>query len=342
MSKALKIIDAVIIAAFIAIGAALLIPQQFMGMQITVVQQNMAGNVDVGSAIYSRREPSTSIQTGDRMLDLDTDSVNIYTVEKFDPDTMTVTVSGGVQDTYNVSENFLKVSRVVPFIGYLQIATQSTDGLIILVLILAFVIVVFIASEMIRKNDEADRDTDEDDEDDDDFYTRLAEKRERERSEREAAYAKGKTPKNSVRRRDEDSSDDDGANGMTEISRSYGKGNAGTSRNERRPAREEDTEVGSDTLPDVQAALEAALENQPLNHTGNTATIQQTARQDTDQTGRPDDNTPLSNAKGEIELAMPVRTADELLQKAYAKGLDPNVTEDDTTGVTLVDYSDCL
>ena len=43
-----------------------------------------------------------------------------------------------------------------------------------------------------------------------------------------------------------------------------------------------------------------------------------------------------------IELAMPVYTAEELLQKAHAAGDDPKVIEDSTTGVTILDYSDIL
>ena len=43
-----------------------------------------------------------------------------------------------------------------------------------------------------------------------------------------------------------------------------------------------------------------------------------------------------------IELAMPVYTAEELLQKAHAAGDDPKVIEDPATGITILDYSDIL
>ena len=43
-----------------------------------------------------------------------------------------------------------------------------------------------------------------------------------------------------------------------------------------------------------------------------------------------------------IELAMPVYTAEELLQKAHAAGDDPKVIEDHATGITILDYSDIL
>ena len=44
----------------------------------------------------------------------------------------------------------------------------------------------------------------------------------------------------------------------------------------------------------------------------------------------------------EIELAMPVLSAEEIIDAAYARGEDPSVTRDEVTGVTLVDFSDCL
>lgn len=45
---------------------------------------------------------------------------------------------------------------------------------------------------------------------------------------------------------------------------------------------------------------------------------------------------------GDKKLAMPVYTKEELLQKAEADGDEPEVIEDEVSGVTLVDYSDIL
>lgn len=45
---------------------------------------------------------------------------------------------------------------------------------------------------------------------------------------------------------------------------------------------------------------------------------------------------------GDKKLAMPVYTKEELLQKAEVDGDEPEVIEDEVSGVTLVDYSDVL
>jgi hypothetical protein len=55
-----------------------------------------------------------------------------------------------------------------------------------------------------------------------------------------------------------------------------------------------------------------------------------------------EDNEPQLNEDGEIELAIPIRTADELLEKAYAQGLDPVVEDDVITGIKIVDFSECI
>ena len=115
--------------------------------------------------------------------------------------------------------------------------------------------------------------------------------------------------------------------GMTEISDSSEQGEE--------DLEPEEKEIGTDSLPDVQAALEAALENQPLNRTSEDYTLQQPEKPDASQKEE-------TEARDEIELAMPAHTAEELLEKAYADGLDPKLKKDETTGVTLVDYSDSL
>ena len=87
----------------------------------------------------------------------------------------------------------------------------------------------------------------------------------------------------------------------------------------------------TDAIPDVQAALEAALEQQQI-QTHEAAPVQEISQEEEAEA------LPME----ELELAMPVKTVEEYLQEAYAAGEDPIVTEDKTTGVTFVDFSECL
>lgn len=345
MSKTLKIIVGIILALFIASGAALIIPP-FAGYDMRVVQQQTTGNIPVGSAVYSKELDSSSISAGEKILGIGTDSLNIYTVEKYSSSDGTVLVSDGTNEqTFQVSAKYLKVMFTVPLIGFLMIATQSLGGIIALALVLALVIFLFISAEIIRRGEEMEEEEEEQDPEEDEFYRTLAARKKKRDAEsdvseelnrnaahRQAAQMKKQQAKNGPAKEQPASSAFDNANGMTEISGSDAEPSYDIPR-----AVPEEKDLGTDSLPDVQAALEAALESQPLNHTAETSRINIPAEEtasDSDATG--------TSPTGEIELAMPVHTADELLSKAYSDGLDPKVRDDEITGVTLVDYSDCL
>ncbi|MCI6795123.1 MAG: hypothetical protein MR581_03970 [Lachnospiraceae bacterium] len=369
MSKFLKFIVGIVLAVFIAAGAGLIIPQ-FLGIDVTVVQETTVSNQKVGTAVYSKKEDVSSLAAGQKILELDTNKLNVLTVTDYDADNSVITVTGGTGRTATVSRNYLRVLAAVPFIGFLSIATQSVTGLIVLAALLALIIIVFIIAEILKKgSDDYDEDEDEEPEEDDDtFYTDLAEKKRRSDREEEEKYNKKKHKKDSARKtknsradrhsgkrrpgdEDEDYTEEDEEkrsssarkrpesekartklqtepdSGMTEISDSSAQGEE--------DLEPEEKEIGTDSLPDVQAALEAALENQPLNRTSEDYTAQQPEKPDASQKEE-------TEARDEIELAMPAHTAEELLEKAYADGLDPKLKKDETTGVTLVDYSDSL
>lgn len=368
MSKFLKFIVGIMLAVFIAAGAGLIIPQ-FLGIDVTVVQETTVSNQKVGTAVYSKKEDVSSLAAGQKILELDTNKLNVLTVTDYNAESGVITVTGGTGRTATVSRNYLHVLAAVPFIGFLSIATQSLAGLIVLAAVLALIIIVFIIAEILKKgSDDYDEDEEEPEEDDDTFYTDLAEKKRKSDREEEEKYNKKKHKKDSARktksskverrsdrrRPDDDDEDYDEEDekersssgrkrpgtektrpkmqpepdsGMTEISDSSAQGEE--------DLEPEEKEIGTDSLPDVQAALEAALENQPLNRTSEDYTLQQPEKPDSAQKADTD-------ARDEIELAMPAHTAEELLEKAYADGLDPKLKKDETTGVTLVDYSDSL
>ncbi|MCI6638285.1 MAG: hypothetical protein MSH32_08305 [Lachnospiraceae bacterium] len=346
MSKALKVIVGIILALFIASGAALIIPS-FVGYDMRVVQQQTTGNIPVGSAVYSKEYDSTSISVGDKILGIGTDSLNIYTVEKYSATDGTVLVTDGTNNqTFQVSAKYLKVIFTIPLIGFLMIATQSTTGIIALALILALVVFLFIAAEIIRKGEEEEEEDEEEEPEEDEFYRTLAARKKKRDAEtdvsaelnrnaahRQAAQMKERErEKNAGAENKAASSASANTNGMTEISGSDVSASIDVPH-----VVPEEKDLGTDSLPDVQAALEAALESQPLNRTGETARMtipDEDVLSDAEASG--------SAPTGEIELAMPVHTADELLSKAYSDGLDPKVRDDEITGVTLVDYSDCL
>ncbi|MGN0362265.1 MAG: hypothetical protein ACI4ET_05425 [Bilifractor sp.] len=351
MSKALKTIVGIILALFIASGAALIIPT-VAGIDMRVVQPDTTGNIAVGSAVYSKELDSTSIAEGQKILGIGNSSLNIYTVKSYSESDGTIVANDGSQDqNFQVSSKYLKVICTVPFIGYLMIATQSKGGMLCLGLILALVVFLFIAAEVIRRGEEEEEDEadGEESEEEDAFYQTLAARKKKRDAQSDVAAELNRNAAHraaaqagrasdiekgaAVNRQNAMQDTNANTNGMTELTGSGAASSAGSAH-----AAPDEKGFGTDSLPDVQAALEAALESQPLNHTG------ETARMDLPQQDVSSDGDMQNNAAsaGEIELAMPVHTADELLSKAYSEGLDPKVREDEITGVTLVDYSDCL
>lgn len=89
--------------------------------------------------------------------------------------------------------------------------------------------------------------------------------------------------------------------------------------------------ISDDEIPDVSSALVAALATTQVNRSDRSY----------QQVQQPVEEAPAEPAD-EIELAIPVRSAEEILSAAYARGEDPGVTKDEVTGVTLIDFSDCL
>ena len=83
-------------------------------------------------------------------------------------------------------------------------------------------------------------------------------------------------------------------------------------------------------LQDVQAALEAALEGRQISYSNNVQHPGASAKE-------------MQKPKsGEIELAIPIKTAEEFMEQAAANGDEPTIKEDQLPGVKFVDYSNCL
>ena len=166
MSKFLKIIVNLVVIAAIAVAAALLVPP-FAGID-TVMNDNTETdtNLPVGSVAYGRTINSQELEVGDRIIYSEGSSDYVYEITDMD-------ASAGayrVRDPYNensddqsvtIQKSISRVIVVVPFIGYGAIALQSTEGLIVVGLGIVFLIILFILSEIWRKDRDEEEDVDE-------------------------------------------------------------------------------------------------------------------------------------------------------------------------------------
>jgi hypothetical protein len=332
MSKFLRILVRIILILLIACGAALLLPPLF-GID-TVVVQNASGNLDRGTVVYARSTAPADLVSGDRFLHAgDNDEIDSYIVKEYDSADDVIIASESAdaseQKLQANGDTVRKIVFTVPFIGYLFIATQSATGLMILGGVLLILIILFIISEVLKRSEEDDEDENAED---DDYFTSL-EKKKTEKFNAEMEESKEQ----------DNPSDNFPVEGEGEEFISNLK-DAVTGRvfpdddTPETPARDEgpkaapDEEdlVKTDGLPNVQAALEAALEGRQINTaTKNVQHPQVKERHTTPKTG-------------EIELAIPIHTADEFMEKARKDGDEPEVHEDEETGIKFIDYSNCI
>ena len=190
MSKFLKIIVNLVVIAAIAVAAALLVPP-FTGVD-TVMNDNTETdtNLPVGSVAYGRSTDAGDLEVGDRIIYSEGSSDYIYEITDMDASAGAYRVS----DPYNrnsdeqnitIQKSVPRVVLVVPFIGYGAIALQSTEGLIVVGLGIVFLIILFILSEIWRKDRDEEEDDEEDEEDSQDEDEREDEEEEEVLSRRE-------------------------------------------------------------------------------------------------------------------------------------------------------------
>lgn len=163
MSKFLKaIVNIVLLVAILSAGALLIPP--LLGVTTKVSDGTGNTNLSRGSVTYATSAQAMELEVGDRILQEDSNGSYIYTVSSIAADTSTYTVtdevSGNTTDL-QLTGGVQKVALTVPVIGMLSLTLQSREGIIILGLCVAFLIILFILSEVWRKDDDEDEDEDE-------------------------------------------------------------------------------------------------------------------------------------------------------------------------------------
>lgn len=172
MSRFLKIIVNLVVLAAILVAAALLVPP-FAGVD-TVMNDNTETdtNLPIGSVAYGRTVQASTLEKGDRIIYSEGASDYIYEITDMDASAGAYKVkdiynSNSDEETLTIQKSVPKLVLVVPFIGYAAIALQSIEGLVVIGLGIVFLIILFILSEVWRKDkEEDDEDDDEDDEED--------------------------------------------------------------------------------------------------------------------------------------------------------------------------------
>ena len=353
MSKLLKVIVNTLLLLAILSAGALVIPP-FAGIT-TLVSDGMGNtNISRGAVTYAKKTDTSSVATGEKILVDDNSGKYIYTIQSLDTAAGTASVKNVISgDTTEITvrATVSKVIVTIPVIGFLSMAAQSREGIMIIGLAILFLVILFILSEVWKRDEEEEDDEEEEEDEDDEKASEelrsrkkadLEEKKKREEQEmtEQLRAADQKTA-------EEEKQDEFEIPDLEEEEEETEQVSFNTV-DLQNLVRGEETEEIPETVEETEIVEEAAAEETAEEVTEETEETE-SAEPETveeieefEETIEEPEEEPEPEPSEPIELAMPVYTAEELLQKAHAAGDDPKVIEDPATGITILDYSDIL
>lgn len=357
MSKLLKVIVNTLLLLAILSAGALVIPP-FAGIT-TLVSDGMGNtNISRGAVTYAKKTDTSSAAAGDKILVDDNSGKYIYTIQSLDTAAGTASVKNVISgDTTEITvrATVSKVIVTIPVIGFLSMAAQSREGIMIIGLAILFLVILFILSEVWKRDEEEDEEEDEDDEKaSEELRSRkkaaLEEKKKREEQEMTEQLRAADQKTAEEEKQDEFEIPDLEEEGTEQVSFHT----ADLQNLVRGEETEEIPEAVEETEIVEEAAAEETAEEEVTEETEETESaepetveeieeFEETIEEpETEEEAETPEEEPEPEPSEPIELAMPVYTAEELLQKAHAAGDDPKVIEDPATGITILDYSDIL
>lgn len=355
MSKLLKVIVNTLLLLAILSAGALVIPP-FAGIT-TLVSDGMGNtNISRGAVTYAKKTDTSSVATGEKILVDDNSGKYIYTIQSLDTAAGTASVKNVISgDTTEITvrATVSKVIVTIPVIGFLSMAAQSREGIMIIGLAILFLVILFILSEVWKRDEEEDEEEEEEEEEDEDEDDEKAS--EELRSRKKAALEEKKKREEQemteqLRAADQKTAEEENQDEF-EIPDLEEEGTEQVSFNTvdlQNLVRGEETEEIPEAVEETEIVEEAAAEETAEEVTEETEETE-SAEPETveeieefEETIEEPEEEPKPEPSEPIELAMPVYTAEELLQKAHAAGDDPKVIEDPATGITILDYSDIL
>ena len=358
MSKLLKVIVNTLLLLAILSAGALVIPP-FAGIT-TLVSDGMGNtNISRGAVTYAKKTDTSSVATGDKILVDDNSGKYIYTIQSLDTAAGTASVKNVISgDTTEITvrATVSKVIITIPVIGFLSMAAQSREGIMIIGLAVLFLVILFILSEVWKRDEEEDEEEEEEEEEDEDEDDEKAS--EELRSRKKAALEEKKKREEQemteqLRAADQKTAEEEKQDEF-EIPDLEEEGTEQVSFHTvdlQNLVRGEETEEIPEAVEETEIVEEAAAEETAEEVTEETEETEETESaepqtveeiEDFEETIEEPEEEPEPEPSEPIELAMPVYTAEELLQKAHAAGDDPKVIEDPATGITILDYSDIL
>ena len=354
MSKLLKVIVNTLLLLAILSAGALVIPP-FAGIT-TLVSDGMGNtNISRGAVTYTKKTDTSSAAAGDKILVDDNSGKYIYTIQSLDTAAGTASVKNvisGDATEITVRATVSKVIVTIPVIGFLSMAAQSREGIMIIGLAILFLVILFILSEVWKRDEEEDEEDEEEEDEDDEKASEelrsrkkaaLEEKKKREEQEMTEQLRAADQKTAEEEKQDEFEIPDLEEEGTEQVSFHTA--------DLQNLVRGEETEEIPEIVEEAAAeeTAEEVTEETEETESAEPETVEEIEEfeetieePETEEEAETPEEEPEPEPSEPIELAMPVYTAEELLQKAHAAGDDPKVIEDPATGITILDYSDIL
>lgn len=348
MSKFLKFIVHFVVICTIVCAAGLILPPFFGVTTEIMTDSKEETNLPVGSVTYAIPVKATDIYVGDPILVHEDSKIYRYSVQTLDLENGTGTVvdpsvTNGETITVAVKEYIPKVVFTLSGVGYLYVATQSTEGKIILGLAVLFLIILYIIAELWEKDPK-----EEEEENTTSSGAYVKSKKELKREEKERAKMmkeeereirsenKSKKKKKKAEKRmirtggfvDEIEEEDEEY--TEEPSRPVSMQSAASEAHELlKKEIAAATSEEPDTSAEIKEMMRAAAEEVPVVEE---EAVQENFGEETEK----DISIPVK------KMAIPQWSVSELANRAKAAGDAPEIMKDEITNVTLFDYSDIV
>ena len=380
MSRFLKFIVHLVVFLLIACILALAVPP-FMGIStITIDDTDLETNLPLGSVSYGKEISASSVLVGDSIIVENGNQVRLYGVQEIDLDNSTFTVidkgaSRGEPKAMTLSGDVTRVIFTVWGIGFLLMAIQSTEGLIIIGLGVLFLIILFVLAEIWGRDKELPDEEPEDEEDDDqtepdapaagegvsaqaaDEQALASEPKSKRQLKKEMrARQKAEVARLKEESRERRKEEKRRIKAAKKIARTGGfiedmepvEAILGLDGNS--PAEQAADQAHEELKKEIGAVAvlppSGEIEKIPTAEIPDVKKISPEGDKDSaDQAikGQEETTEETKQEKEEpeqtVKVAIPLYTAEELLEKAKSEGEAPKVIEDDDTGVVLLDYS---
>ena len=375
MSKFLKFIVHFIVICTIICVVGLALPP-FLGVTMEIMDDSSKDtNLPMGSVTYAIPVKTDEATVGDSILYQADSKAYRYMITEMDKETNIFKVIDSSDKnaepvTVEVKNYIPKVVITIGYVGYLLVATESIEGLIILGLAVLFLVILYIVAELLKKEPQED---DYDQADTEPGYVKSKKELKREEKAREKRYKeeerqikkeerarrKGKEPERKKIKTggfvDEIYEDDlepaqpkqqtvaqEATAATTEAHELLKKEIAAATADE--PARTETTAQQAETIP--QSSVSGKTEvivPKVKEQLRQKASVSNEGLADLNAVSETTAGSEQEEAPVEVKrMVIPAWSAAQLAEAAKKQGDAPDIVRDDVTKVTLFDYSDII